>query len=64
MSNTPELDKKYFAAMWLNIIFLLRLVFISQTEKYILIPYVILMGFNAVYLVVTTSKIYANKSDI
>ncbi|NWN86772.1 MAG: hypothetical protein HLX47_12920 [Staphylococcus sp.] len=65
MKNNPELDKKYFAAMWLNIIFLIGLVFISQIENlYVEIPYAILMVLNAIYLVVKTSKMYANKSDI
>ncbi len=47
------LDKGYVIATILNVFFLLGLIFISHFENlYILILYVILMGINAIYLVV------------
>ncbi|RIP35722.1 hypothetical protein BUZ14_03480 [Staphylococcus gallinarum] len=65
MNKNTILDKGYFIASILNIFFLIGLLFISRLENlYIFIPYVTLMGVNAVYLVVKTSKVNTNKSGI
>ncbi|MGN9978051.1 hypothetical protein [Staphylococcus aureus] len=56
MNKDTVLDKGYVIATILNVFFLLGLIFISHfsidTLPYILILYVILMGINAIYLVV------------
>ncbi|HHW6209250.1 TPA: hypothetical protein ACU2RO_002842 [Staphylococcus aureus] len=53
MNKDTVLDKGYVIATILNVFFLLGLIFISHLENLcILIPYVILMGINAIYLVV------------
>ncbi|WP_283589542.1 hypothetical protein [Staphylococcus nepalensis] len=65
MNKNTVLDKGYVIATILNVFFLLGLTFISVLENlYILIPYAILMGINAVYLVVKAIKINENKSKI
>ena len=65
MNKNTVLDKGYVIATILNVFFLIGLTFISGLENlYILIPYVILMGINAVYLVVKAIKINENKSKI
>ncbi len=59
------LDKGCFIAAILNVFFLLGLSLISRLENlYILIPYVILMGINAIYLVVKVGKINRDNSKI
>ncbi|EWK39169.1 membrane protein, partial [Staphylococcus aureus T20142] len=51
----------YVIATILNVFFLLGLIFISHLENlYILIPYVILMGINAIYLVVKVMNFKKN----
>ncbi|HCG2642076.1 TPA: hypothetical protein NJQ81_002571 [Staphylococcus aureus] len=56
MNKNTVLDKGYVIATILNVFFLLGLIFISHLENlYILILYVILMGINAIYLVVVNS---------
>ncbi|EHS15613.1 hypothetical protein [Staphylococcus aureus] len=53
MNKDTVLDKGYVIATILNVFFLLGLIFISHfVNLYILILYVILMGINAIYLVV------------
>ncbi|MDW4404515.1 hypothetical protein QI045_13565 [Staphylococcus saprophyticus] len=65
MNKNTVLDKGYFIATILNIFFLIGLFFINSWENlYIIIPYVIVMGLNAVYLVVKAAKINENKSSI
>lgn len=65
MNKDTVLDKGYFIATLLNIFFLIGLFFINSWENlYIIIPYVIVMGLNAVYLVVKATKINENKSSI
>ena len=65
MNKNTVLDKGYVIATILNGFFLLGLTFIFGLENlYILIPYAILMGINAVYLVVKAIKINENKSKI
>lgn len=59
----PELDNGYFIATILNVFFLLGLIFIMRFENlFILVPYTILMGINAIYLVVKSMKIRNNRS--
>ncbi|MFU0762171.1 hypothetical protein [Staphylococcus pasteuri] len=65
MNKNTVLDKGYYVATILNSIFLLGLIFIYRLENlYILIPYAILMGINAIYLVVKVGKINRDKSNI
>lgn len=65
LDKNTVLDKGYVIATILNIFFLIGLIFISGLENlYILIPYAILMGVNAVYLFVKAIKINKNKSEI
>nr|WP_142351591.1 hypothetical protein [Staphylococcus caeli] len=65
LNINPEFDKGYFIATILNVFFLIGLFFINSWGNiYILIPYVIVMGLNAVYLVVKAIKINENKSKI
>lgn len=65
LNKNTVLDKGYVIATILNVFFLLGLTFISGLENlYILIPYAILMGINAVYLVVKAIKINENNSEI
>ncbi|PKI12167.1 hypothetical protein [Staphylococcus shinii] len=63
MKINDKLDKGYFISTYLNVFFLLGLFFITQSENlFILIPYVLLMGINAVYLVVKSTKVRNNRS--
>lgn len=65
LDKNTVLDKGYFIATILNSIFLLGLFFVYQTDNlYILIPYTILMGINAIYLVVKVGKINRDKPKI
>ena len=64
MNKKTVLDKGYFIATILNIFFLLGLILYLVWKIYILIPYVIVMGINAVYLVVKAVKINENKSSV
>ena len=64
MNKNTVLDKGFVIASVLNILFLMGLVFISFENLYVLIPYVILMGINAIYLFVKTVKVNKNKSEI
>ncbi len=65
LNENTVLDKGYFIATILNVFFLIGLFFINSWENlYIIIPYVIVMGLNAVYLVVKATKINENKSSI
>lgn len=59
----PELDTNFFISIWLNILFLFGLIFITQLENLIiLIPYVLIMGVNSIYLVIKAMKIRNNRS--
>ncbi|TRW80380.1 hypothetical protein FNK43_09055 (plasmid) [Staphylococcus agnetis] len=65
MDKNIVLDKGCFIAAILNVFFLLGLSLVSRLENlYILIPYVILMGINAIYLVVKVGKINRDNSKI
>ncbi|WP_245335812.1 hypothetical protein [Staphylococcus sp. GDY8P94P] len=59
----PELDTNFFISIWLNILFLFGLIFITQLENLVvLIPYVLVMGVNSIYLVIKAMKIRNNRS--
>ncbi|MGY3481459.1 MULTISPECIES: hypothetical protein [Staphylococcus] len=59
----PELDTNFFISIWLNILFLFGLIFITQLENlFVLIPYVLVMGVNSIYLVIKAMKIRNNRS--
>ncbi|MFH4922872.1 hypothetical protein ABVB40_06860 [Staphylococcus cohnii] len=59
----PELDTSYFISIWLTILFLFGLIFITQLENLIiLIPYVLIMGVNSIYIVIKAMKIRNNRS--
>ncbi|WP_105846921.1 hypothetical protein [Staphylococcus aureus] len=61
MNKNTVLDEGYVIATILNVFFLLGLIFIYHLENlYILIPYVILMGINAIYLVVKVMNFKKN----
>lgn len=65
LDKNTVLDKGYFIATILNSILLLGLFFVYQTDNlYILVPYTILMGINAIYLVVKVGKINRDKPKI
>ncbi|AYX89255.1 hypothetical protein ACQE30_09910 [Staphylococcus cohnii] len=59
----PELDTNFFISIWLNILFLFGLIFITKLENlFVLIPYVLVMGVNSIYLVIKAMKIRNNRS--
>lgn len=59
----PELDTNFFLSIWLNILFLFGLIFITKLENlFVLIPYVLVMGVNSIYLVIKAMKIRNNRS--
>lgn len=59
----PELDTNFLISIWLNILFLFGLIFITQLENLVvLIPYVLVMGVNSIYLVIKAMKIRNNRS--
>lgn len=61
LNKNTVLDKGYVIATILNVFFLLGLIFISHLENlYVLILYVILMGINAIYLVVKVMNFKKN----
>lgn len=58
-----ELDTNFLISIWLNILFLFGLIFITQLENLIiLIPYVLIMGVNSIYIVIKAMKIRNNRS--
>ena len=58
----PELDTSYFLSIWLNILFLFGLIFTQLENLIILIPYVLIMGVNSIYIVIKAMKIRNNRS--
>ncbi|KKI64873.1 hypothetical protein UF66_2056 [Staphylococcus cohnii subsp. cohnii] len=63
MKINPELDTNFFISIWLNILFLFGLIFITKLENlFVLIPYVLVMGVNSIYLVIKAMKIRNNRS--
>ena len=62
MSKKNEFDMTFIMSTVLNILFLVGLTFLVQSENlYILIPYTILTFTNAVYLVVKDMNIAKNR---
>lgn len=58
-----ELDTNFLISIWLNILFLFGLIFITQLENlFVLIPYVLVMGVNSIYIVIKAMKIRNNRS--
>ncbi len=63
LNINSELDTNFFISIWLNILFLFGLIFITQLENLVvLIPYVLVMGVNSIYLVIKAMKIRNNRS--
>ncbi len=63
MKINPELDGFYFLSMWLNIAFLIGIPFVYRLENlFILVPYVVLLVLNSIYLVIKAVKIKKNNS--
>ncbi|MCH4383010.1 MULTISPECIES: hypothetical protein [Staphylococcus] len=61
MKKNNELDQRFIIATTLNVFFMVGLTLIAKTENlFILIPYVIIMFINAVYLVAKAMKIRNN----
>ena len=62
MKKNNELDQRFIIATTLNVFFMVGLTLIAKTENlFILIPYVIIMFINAVYLVAKAMKIRITK---
>jgi len=63
LSKKNEFDMTFIMSTVLNILFLVGLTFLVQSENlYILIPYTILTFINAVYLVVKAMNIAKNRA--
>ena len=61
LEKNNELDQRFIIATTLNVFFMVGLTLIAKTENlFILIPYVIIMFINAVYLVAKAMKIRNN----
>lgn len=61
LKKNNELDQRFIIATTLNVFFMVGLTLIAKTENlFILIPYVIIMFINAVYLVAKAMKIRNN----
>ncbi|PTI53584.1 hypothetical protein BU111_07270, partial [Staphylococcus xylosus] len=53
LKNNDELDRGFIISTMLNVFFMLGLIFIMRLDNlFILIPYVLIIGINAIYLVV------------
>lgn len=65
LKKNDELDQGFIISTVLNVFFMLGVIFIMRLDNlFILIPYVLIMGLNAGYLVVKAIKINKNKSEI
>lgn len=63
MNKKNELDTAFIMSTVLNVLFLVGLTFLVQSENlYILIPYTILVFINAVYLTVRAINITKNRT--
>lgn len=63
MNKKNELDTAFIMSNILNVLFLVGLIFVVQSENlYILIPYTILGIINAVYLTVRAINIIKNRT--
>ncbi|MCE5001586.1 hypothetical protein AABD41_12775 [Staphylococcus pseudoxylosus] len=64
MKNNDELDQGFILSTVLNVFFMLGLIFIMRLDNlFILIPYVLIIGANAIYLVVKSMKMKDNRSN-
>ncbi|MGW7925065.1 hypothetical protein [Staphylococcus xylosus] len=64
LKNNDELDRGFIISTMLNVFFMLGLIFIMRLDNlYILIPYVLIIGINAIYLVVKSMKMKDNRSN-
>lgn len=63
LNKKNELDTAFIMSTVLNVLFLVGLTFLVQSENlYILIPYTILVFINAVYLTVRAINITKNRT--
>ncbi|WP_369352368.1 hypothetical protein [Staphylococcus epidermidis] len=64
MKKNDELDQGFIISTVLNVFFMLGLIFIMRLENlFILIPYVLIMMVNAIYLVTKSMKVRDNQSN-
>ncbi|MGW7797391.1 hypothetical protein ACWEYC_04810 [Staphylococcus xylosus] len=64
LKNNDELDRGFIISTMLNVFFMLGLIFIMRLDNlFILIPYVLIIGINAIYLVVKSMKMKDNRSN-
>lgn len=65
LKKNNELAQGFIISTVLNVFFMIGLIFIIRLDNlFILIPYVLIMGLNAGYLVAKAIKINKNKSEI
>lgn len=64
MKKNDELDQGFIIPTVLNVFFMLGLIFIMRLENlFILIPYVLIMMVNAIYLVTKSMKVRDNQRN-
>ncbi|EJE05107.1 hypothetical protein WL552_05205 [Staphylococcus epidermidis] len=64
MKKNDELDQGFIISTALNVFFMLGLIFIMRLENlFILIPYVLIMMVNAIYLVTKSMKVRDNQRN-
>ncbi|MBE7304044.1 hypothetical protein [Staphylococcus epidermidis] len=64
MKKNDELDQGFIISTVLNVFFMLGLIFIMRLENlFILIPYVLIMMVNAIYLVTKSMKVRDNQRN-
>lgn len=64
MKNNDELDQGFILSTVLNVFLMLGLIFIMRLDNlFILIPYVLIIAANAIYLVVKSMKMKDNRSN-
>lgn len=64
LKKNDELDQGFIISTVLNVFFMLGLIFIMRLENlFILIPYVLIMMVNAIYLVTKSMKVRDNQSN-
>lgn len=64
LKKNDELDQGFIISTVLNVFFMLGLIFIMRLENlFILIPYVLIMMVNAIYLVTKSMKVRDNQRN-
>ncbi|WP_440870235.1 hypothetical protein [Staphylococcus shinii] len=64
LKNNDELAQGFIISTVLNVFFMLGVIFIMRLDNlFILIPYVLIMGLNAGYLVAKSMKMKDNRSN-